>query len=88
MTTALVHFDFTTGADLDSGYPVTRPTSLASIASCRTRTVLNVASPDAPRYEGVVAARWTSSGHQLTVHYFSGLEPLTRYVIILEASDA
>lgn len=88
MQRELVTLDWTTGATLEAGYPAIAATGLSRVEGVHVVRVVDVAAPDALRYEAVQVAQWSASGGQLAIGYLTGLEVSTRYLITLEVLGA
>lgn len=78
----------TTGATLDSVYPVTLATTLGAIGGLHVIKVVNNTQPTAVNYEAIQIASWTASGGTITINYITGLNPSTSYTLTVVVYSA
>lgn len=83
----LVTVDFTTGAALTDGYPLSVRVDADPIGLSVIK-VVDVLNPEVTRYDPVCATAWTAGGGLISIKYFSGLSVSTRYLITLEVISA
>ncbi len=80
--------DFTTGAELETVYPLTVVVSRSfTPRSVRRAHISNLTAPAALFYEAVDIPNWSYAWGVLTIPYVTGLSVLTSYRLVIEMTS-